>query len=310
MNGRKIYTIGETVFDILFKDGQALASKAGGAMLNASVSLGRLGLPVQLISEIGRDRVGEQILGFLNRNHVGTSFIHRYVDGQTALAVAFLDEQEEAHYSFYKNYPVKRMDLKYPRINHQDIVLFGSFFSIAKEVRSILTSFLYKARKAGAIILYDPNFRSAHQSKLEEFLGFIQENMALADIVRGSSDDFRMIFNVGTADAVYDKVGKEGEKIVICTSGSGKVQFRSANHSFQVPVPRIEPLSTIGAGDNFNAGLIYSLYKLNVLRLDLFSLKKQEWQAMVDSGITFGSSVCETFENYISTEFAEKIRIA
>ena len=40
---RNIYTIGETLFDIIFKNGQPQAGKAGGAMLNSSVSLGRIG---------------------------------------------------------------------------------------------------------------------------------------------------------------------------------------------------------------------------------------------------------------------------
>ncbi len=49
---RKIYGIGETVFDIIFKNGQPQAAKPGGAMLNSSVSLGRIGLPVSFIVRI------------------------------------------------------------------------------------------------------------------------------------------------------------------------------------------------------------------------------------------------------------------
>ena len=52
-----IYTIGETVFDIIFELDQPVAAKAGGSLLNTSVSLGRLGLPVQFISEYGTDKV-------------------------------------------------------------------------------------------------------------------------------------------------------------------------------------------------------------------------------------------------------------
>jgi fructokinase len=42
---RKIYGIGETVLDIIFKNGQPQAAKPGGAMLNSMVSLGRIGNP-------------------------------------------------------------------------------------------------------------------------------------------------------------------------------------------------------------------------------------------------------------------------
>lgn len=39
-NMRQIYAIGETLYDIIFKDGQPQAGKPGGAMLNSTVSLG------------------------------------------------------------------------------------------------------------------------------------------------------------------------------------------------------------------------------------------------------------------------------
>jgi len=51
---RKIYAIGETLYDIIFQKNQPKASKPGGAMLNTAVTLGRLHLPVNLISEYGR----------------------------------------------------------------------------------------------------------------------------------------------------------------------------------------------------------------------------------------------------------------
>ena len=69
---RKIFGIGETVLDIIFKDGQPQAAKAGGSVLNSAVSMGRMGLPVSFISEYGLDDVGELIDNFLNENGVNT----------------------------------------------------------------------------------------------------------------------------------------------------------------------------------------------------------------------------------------------
>jgi sugar/nucleoside kinase (ribokinase family) len=70
---RKIFAIGETVLDIIFKNGQPAASNAGGAMLNTAVSLGRLGLPVHFISEYGTDQVGVLIDHFLNCNGINAA---------------------------------------------------------------------------------------------------------------------------------------------------------------------------------------------------------------------------------------------
>lgn len=89
MQNKRIYSIGETVFDIILKGDAAMGAKAGGAMLNTAVSLGRLGLHVELLSEIGLDDVGEQVIRFLENNEVGTRYIYRFDHGKTALAIAF-----------------------------------------------------------------------------------------------------------------------------------------------------------------------------------------------------------------------------
>ncbi|MCD4705445.1 carbohydrate kinase, partial [bacterium] len=157
-----IHTIGETLYDIIFKNNQPVSAKAGGAMLNTSVSLGRLDVPISFVSEIGEDQVGDLILDFLKNNNVDTNSIFRFRDGTTALALAFLDESENASYTFYKNYPDIRLDIKFPKINKNDIVLFGSFFAITHEVREKLLNFIKNAKEAGAIIIYDPNFRKPH----------------------------------------------------------------------------------------------------------------------------------------------------
>src|SRR4030042_4035865 len=111
---RNIYTRGETLFDIIFKNGQPQAGKAGGAMLNSSVSLGRIGLPVHLISEYGDDDIGRLIDNFLIINGVSTAFADHFREGSTALAIAVLNDKNDASYTFYKNYPAKRLEMDFP----------------------------------------------------------------------------------------------------------------------------------------------------------------------------------------------------
>ena len=308
MSKRKIYAIGETVFDVLFKGDQPVAAKPGGSMLNASVSMGRLDLPVHFISEIGNDQVGLLILKFLKNSNVD---IHKgavFNEGNTALALAFLDENENASYTFYKNYPKERLNIPFPEVQANDLVLFGSFFSIAKPVRHKLVDFLEKARAAGAVIIYDPNFRESHLPELIRHKPYIMENIGFADIVRGSHEDFKLVFNTHSPDEAYDEIPEKNKKVLIYTSGSHLVSLRSSRLNFSMPVPEIDAVSTIGAGDNFNAGIIYSLYRLNILREDLLVLKRPEWQAIIDSGVTLGSMVCESYDNYIPEAFARKLR--
>ena len=79
---RNIYTIGETVLDILFKNQLPVTAKAGGACLNSAVTLGRLNLPVYFIGEYGMDEVGNIIDTFLKENHVSTQYVYRYYGRQ------------------------------------------------------------------------------------------------------------------------------------------------------------------------------------------------------------------------------------
>jgi fructokinase len=303
---RKIYTIGETVLDIVFKNQQPVTSKAGGSMLNTAVSLGRLGLPIHFISEYGTDTIGEMIDGFLTSNGVDTRYVYHYADGKSALALAFLDEKNNANYSFYKAYPPIRLDVTFPKVNPDDIVMFGSFYGITYEIRDTLRQFLHHAKSQGAIIIYDPNFRKSHLFELEILKPAILENMSMASIVRCSDEDLDLIFKVTDVDAAYDVV-KPLCSTMVYTSSSSAVFLRSPVVKETYPVRNIEPVSTIGAGDNFNAGVVYSLFKNNIKKDDLSAMTASDWNQLVLTGVDFATEVCLSYENYISKEFAGRV---
>jgi len=304
---RRIYTIGETVFDLQMVKAQPVSGRPGGAMLNTAVSLGRLGLDVSLISEFTKDQLGEFILGFLKDNRVKTEYSCYFKEGKTPLAIAYLDEERDACFTFYKDYPQDRFMIKMPAFNNNDIVLFGSIFSLEQAVRTRLVKLLQRASDAGAMIIYDPNFRRTHLKELPALQRYIDENISFADIIRGSTDDFEMIFKTHHISDTFKLVCEKGCEHLICTSGDRPVHFKSHRNTFALHPPNVQPVSTVGAGDSFNAGLIYSLFKLNIGKKDLCSIKKQEWQAIVEMGMAFGASVCETFENYISNDFAARL---
>lgn len=303
---RKVFTIGETVYDIIFKNGRLQTGKAGGSMLNSSVSLGRLGIDVSFISEIGADEVGELINKFLIENHVSTNFIYRFEDGKTPIALAFLNENQNASYSFYKIYPDKRLQQPFPEVTSDDIVLFGSFFSLSPQVRPPLIGFIKKARASGAIIIYDPNIRKSHQSEIPELQNLIYENISLADIIRGSDEDFKTMFDVNNFQEATEIFKKSGNQIFIYTAGGDHVRLFSNNATSSFSVSDIIPLSTIGAGDNFNAGIIYALLMQNIFKKDLSNLQSDQWNGIINTGIELSQEVCKSYDNYISASFATR----
>ncbi|NJK94530.1 MAG: hypothetical protein HC905_06025 [Bacteroidales bacterium] len=114
------------------------------------------------------------------------------------------------------------------------------------------------SQKSGSLIIYDPNFRKSHLHELDQLLPFIMENIELADIVKGSDEDFMNIFHTSDTETIFGIIN-DPKKILIQTFGKDGVTFFSDKLSFHLAANQINPASTIGAGDNFNAGLAYGI---------------------------------------------------
>jgi fructokinase len=95
---------------------------------------------------------------------------------------------------------------------------------------------------------------------------------------------------------------------MVYTASSDGVYVRTPSFSGQFPVKKIVPVSTIGAGDNFNAGMIAAIYNNGITRDELEKMGEEKWENVVSTGVGFASDVCMSYENYISDEFANKFR--
>lgn len=307
---RKIIGIGETILDIIFKNGQPTKSLPGGSVFNTMVSLGRLGVPVHFITEVGRDQVGEHILSFMQENNISTKNVDIFCEGKSPVSLAFLDENNEARYLFYTQYPENRLSVVWPRIDPDDILILGSYYAVNPSLRPRIIEFLEYARERKAIIYYDPNFRKAHAHEAMRITPALLENLEYADIVRGSTEDFETLFHLSEPEKIYlDKI-KFYCPNFICTQGAKGVELFIPEGHFHFDVPAINPVSTIGAGDNFNAGLLFGILQENISRSQLENLPKEKWEKIISSGINLSIEVCNSYDNYISTEFASTYRVS
>lgn len=305
---RKVIGIGETILDILFRDGQPQAAVPGGSVYNAVISLGRMGQNVTFISETGNDRVGEMILANMRENGVDTANVNVFPEGKSPVSLAFLNERNDAEYIFYKDYPRERLEVNMPEISSDDIIMIGSYFAITPVLRDKVKELLDRARDAGAIIYYDVNFRSTHANEAIKLMPTIIENFEYADILRGSTEDFQNMFRQPDADKVYSNhVGFYCPNF-ICTDADGDVRLRTKHVCKDYPVTPLKAVSTIGAGDNFNAGVVYGLLKYRVRRADLAELTEADWDAIIRCGMDFSADVCKSVSNSVSKEFAESYR--
>ena len=304
---RRVIGIGETILDILFKNNQPTVAVPGGSVFNGLVSLGRAGANVTFISEVGGDHVGNIILNFMKDNGISTDSVIVYPDRKSPISLAFLNERNDAEYSFYKDYPNLRLDVDMPEVTSDDIVMFGSFYAVTPQLRDKVKELLDKAHKAGAIVYYDVNFRSTHAHEALKLMPTILENFEYADIVRGSTEDFGNMFGMADADKVYQhKVGFYCPHF-ICTNGGEGLCLRTRTLKKDYPVEPLETVSTIGAGDNFNAGLVFGLLKNRIRKSDLDELTESDWDKIIASGMAFSKEVCTSLDNYISKEFAASL---
>ena len=305
---RKIFGIGETIYDILFREGKPVAAVPGGSVFNGLISLGRTGLDCTFVTEIGADLVGQHILGFMQENGINTDYVSCYKGKKTAISLAFLDENNDAHYSFYKDYPNNRLDFEMPFIQENDIVAFGAYFALNPVLKDKVRPFLEYAKEQGAILYYDLNFRDNHAHEVDNLRSTFLENYALADIVRGSHEDFINLYGHDDCRRIYDEISEYCPRF-ICTRGKDGVLVIDRGQEYSFSSRPIVPVSTIGAGDNFNAGILYGFVRDEIRRERLDNLTREDWSRLIEYGIDFGSEACMSTSNYISTDFAQRYKI-
>ena len=84
-----------------------------------------------------------------------------------------------------------------------------------------------------------------------------------------------------------------------------------APHRFRLQrydIPPLKAVSTVGAGDNFNAGIIYGLLKYDVRYDDLNTIGEAKWDQIIRYGMEFAAEVCKSYSNSVSNEFAERCK--
>ena len=298
------------MLDIIFRGNQPVQAVPGGSTFNAIISLSRAGVNTSFISETGNDRVGRMIIQFLRDNGCNADSVNVYQDSKSPLSLAFLNEQNDAEYIFYKDHPSDRLEFTYPDVQADDLVLFGSYYALNPVIRPQVKAFLEYAHQRGAILYYDVNFRASHQYEIVKLTPNLLENFELADIVRGSAEDFEILFKRSDPDVVYRSQISFYTKKFIYTQAANPIELRAdGGFKKQYPVTPIDTISTIGAGDNFNAGFLYGLIHEGITRKDMErGLSEQQWDKVIGYGQLFSAEVCRNLDNYVSLEFGEKVR--
>ena len=296
-----VYTLGEMLLDVLTEkeipQEEYLAfGHPGGAMLNAAVSLARAGIKTTLVSEAGDDAIGDFLIRFLKNNGVNIKFIRQYPGHPTSVALARLDIRKKPVYTFKKRYPAKRKLIIPQPFGPNDILLFGSLYALDPAIRPEILKILQTARQAGTRIVYDPNIRMAEQLADKTRRQALFENLKMADIIKGSDEDFQAVFGTQTGEGYVSNLQQiNPEAVIFITLGERGALAAHGNRIIRKPAQKTEVVSTIGAGDGFNAGLIARMVQEKLKIEDI----PDRLVACLDSGIAFSAAVCGSKDNYI-----------
>lgn len=266
-----ILCCGEALIDMIPQPGGAgFAPHVGGAVLNTAVALGRLGVPVGLVTGLSSDPFGQLIETALNDSNVSTAHAVRS-ERNTTLAFVHL-ENGQATYSFYDDNTATRAistDDMPTLPQDTEAVFFGGISLCNPPVADSLLD-LALAQPADRLVMADPNIRPGFVSDHAGYRARLTALLERADIVKLSDDDIDWLIE-GSA-SLHDKgqaVLAMGPKLLLLTQGSaGATVLQKGGNQVHVAAAQVKMVDTVGAGDTFNAGCLASLRSAGALSPD------------------------------------------
>ena len=193
-----IVTIGEVLIDLTQtgKDARSIpqfAANPGGAPANLAVAAARLGAQTAFIGKVGADAFGRYLKEVLAENKVDVSGMAVDADHPTTMAVVSVDATGERDFSFYRSANADvmlcREDISDEALKAAKIVHFGSVSLTADPSRTATLDAAARAKKLGAVITYDPNYRANLWKNKEDAIAQMKAPLPLVDILKVSDEE-------------------------------------------------------------------------------------------------------------------------
>ncbi len=263
-----------------FSQISSFAAYVGGSPTNISVGAHRLGLKTALLTAIGADPVGQFIVDFLMKEGVETRFIPIKPEHRTSAVVLGIEPPDKFPLVYYRdncadiNLTIDDV-LAAPIMDCKVFQFAGT--NLSKEPSRSATMFAAEqARKAGAKVVLDVDFRPDQWHDVRAFGVQIRAVLPLVDVVIGTEDEINAAMLDDSAkmslthsqisdtkvagdsrsnieqmlafklEAVVEKVGAQGAKVHL---PSGEI--------IEAPGFPVEITNILGAGDAFGGGFIY-----------------------------------------------------
>jgi fructokinase len=291
-----LLSCGDALIDFLpvtSTDGRdAIVPVVGGSCLNIAVGAARLGATTGFVGGISTDLFGRMIA-----QHAGASQVElRYAtrsEHQTTLAFV-RSVGGEPQYAFYdegtasRNWNYRRGSIAFDEI---DAIHVGST-TLIDETTAAETLAMVKDARGSATISFDPNCRPnlvKHRARYVERMDAFAANAA---IVRMSDVDFEFLYGGSDYAGRAKSLLAAGASLVVVTRGiRGSQAWHREAGTIEVQAPAVEVVDTIGAGDSFQAALLFALCAIG--RIEAKSLVQAN-SSELRGALSF-ASICAAF---------------
>lgn len=286
-----VVVAGEALIDLILRPDGSLAAAAGGGPFNAARTLARLGVDTVFLGGLSDDRFGQLLRARLEEDGVRLGMPDA-VPLPTSLAVAELDESGTASYRFYLSQtsaPAVTDADAHGTVTPQTKVLHVGTLGLVLDPMATSLERLVADVPDDVLVFLDPNCRPRIIDDPAAYRARLNRVLARADVVKVSGDDLEWLDpdapTVDTARALLDR----GPSVVLFTDGAAAVHVLTTTESFSLPVPKVDVVDTVGAGDSFGGGFLATWVDAGLGRDDLRDLdavRRATERAIVVAGIT------------------------
>lgn len=254
----------------------------GGAPCNVLAMLNKLGHKVGFIGKVGDDIFGNRLKKVLDEVGIDTGNLIIDKEARTTLAFVQTFEDGDRDFSFYRNpgadMMLKKEDVKISLLQDTRIFHFGTLSMTHPEVREATKFAIDEAKKAGALISFDPNLREPLWNNLDDAKEQVLYGLTKCDVLKISDNEIKWLtgeedYTAGvkrireqnTIPLILVSLGKEGSRAYYKKPESGEEIMVEVKSFLQE-----NTIETTGAGDTFGGCVLHYVLKkgLDDLRED------------------------------------------
>jgi fructokinase len=298
----KVLCIGEALIDMIctdrgsrLADGQNFLKKAGGAPANVAAAIAALGGKVDMAAKVGKDPFGQHLIDLLNEMGVSTQWMIQ--DPNSFTTFAFVSLMEDGERDFYFNRgadgQLSVSDLADLNLSEYSIVHFGSATGfLPGPLQATYIDLLNKARAAGALISFDPNYRHLlFPNNTNSFITQSWHFIQACDFFKLSDEEAMLITGLTSVQAAADALRAKTKAIFAITLGKEGTLLSTSQGTELIGSIPITPIDATGAGDAFVGAVLYQL--LDTKAADLPSLSIDAWRKIITNANKAGARTCE-----------------